>query len=93
MIQSFRCKETQALFETGDSSRWRSILRQAIRKLHMLNEATELRDMARIPGNRLESLQGDRIGQWSIRINNQWRLCFIWDQPNVLDVEIIDYHH
>lgn len=93
MIHSFRCKETQVLFVTGDASRWRSCLRQAVRKLHMLNEATDLRDLASIPGNRLEALQGNRRGQWSIRINDQWRLCFVWHPPHAHHVEIVDYHH
>ncbi|MBF0282851.1 MAG: type II toxin-antitoxin system RelE/ParE family toxin [Magnetococcales bacterium] len=92
MIQSFRCAETQKLFETGDSVRWRVCLRQAVRKLQMLDQATELRDLAQLPGNRLEALKGDREGTWSMRVNDRWRLCFVWKTPHAYEVEIVDYH-
>lgn len=92
MIVSFKCGETQSLFETGDSRRWNSVLRVATRKLLMLHAATELRDLRSPPGNRLEQLLGNRAGQSSIRINNQWRICFIWTEAGPRDVEIVDYH-
>ena len=92
MIVSFKCGETQSLFETGDSRRWNSVLRVATRKLLMLHAATELRDFGSPPGNRLEQLLGNRAGQSSIRINDQWRICFIWTEAGPRDVEIVDYH-
>ncbi len=92
MIVSFKCGETQSLFETGDSRRWNSVLRVATRKLLMLHAATELRDLRSPPGNRLEQLLGNRAGQSSIRINDQWRICFIWTEAGPRDVEIVDYH-
>ena len=92
MILSFKCGETQSLFETGDSRRWNSVLRVATRKLLMLHAATELRDLRSPPGNRLEQLLGNRAGQSSIRINDQWRICFTWTEAGPRDVEIVDYH-
>ncbi len=92
MILSFRCDETQSLFETGSSRRWGNILTVATRKLAMLNAATELRDLRSPPGNRLEPLQGNRAGQHSIRINDQWRICFVWTDAGPMQVEIVDYH-
>lgn len=92
MILNFRCTETQALFETGDSRRWKNILRVATRKLTMLHAATELRDLRSPPGNRLEALQGNRAGQYSIRINDQFRICFEWSDAGPTNVEIVDYH-
>ena len=92
MIVSFKCGETQSLFETGDSRRWNSVLRVATRKLLMLHAATELRDLRSPPGNRLEQLLGNLAGQSSIRINDQWRICFIWTEAGPRDVEIVDYH-
>ena len=92
MILSFQCQETRALFETGDSRRWRNILNVATRKLVMLNAATELRDLQSPPGNRLEQLAGNRAGQYSIRINDQWRICFEWTEAGPTNVEIVDYH-
>lgn len=92
MIVSFKCGETQSLFETGDSRRWNSVLRVATRKLVMLHAATELRDLRSPPGNRLEQLLGNRAGQSSIRINDQWRICFVWTEAGPRDVEIVDYH-
>jgi len=92
VILSFKCGETQSLFETGDSRRWNSVLRVATRKLLMLHAATELRDLRSPPGNRLEQLLGNRAGQSSIRINDQWRICFIWTEAGPRDVEIVDYH-
>lgn len=92
MIKSFRCKDTQALFETGKSRRWSAVLSIAERKLTQLDKAVELRDLASPPGNRLEGLQGDRAGQHSIRINDKWRICFRWTEAGPEDVEIVDYH-
>ncbi|PZP21006.1 type II toxin-antitoxin system RelE/ParE family toxin [Pseudomonas kuykendallii] len=88
----FRCADTRSLFEIGDSSRWKNILSVATRKLAMLNAAVELRDLRSPPGNRLESLQGNRAGQCSIRINDQWRICFVWTDLGPQGVEIVDYH-
>jgi proteic killer suppression protein len=81
-----------ALFETGSSRRWANILSVATRKLAMLNAAVGLRDLRSPPGNRLELLQGDRSGQYSIRINEQWRICFEWTAAGPTQVEIVDYH-
>lgn len=92
MIRSFRCAETEALFESGVSRRWANILSVATRKLTMLNAAVELRDLRSPPGNRLEPLHGDRAGQHSIRINDQWRICFVWTDSGPTQVEIVDYH-
>lgn len=92
MIKSFRCQEIQQLFETGKSRRWQSIRKVAERKLVQLNSARELRDLASPPGNQLEALEGGRAGQYSIRINKQWRVCFIWTREGPEAVEIVDYH-
>ena len=92
MIQSFRCKDTQALFEGGHPRRLRAIEMVATRKLAMLDAAQSLDFLRSPPGNRLEALRGDRVGQWSIRINDQWRLCFAWGDSGPSDVEILDYH-
>ena len=92
MIKSFRCPETQALFETGKTRRWQAILKVATRKLTMLDAAATLDFLRSPPGNRLEALAGDRAGQHSIRINDQWRLYFEWRDTSVFNVEIVDYH-
>jgi proteic killer suppression protein len=92
MIRSFRCKDTEALFNDQDVRRFRSIERVARRNLLYLHRAILLQDLRVPPGNRLESLKGDRKGQHSIRINDQWRICFIWQNGDALDVEIVDYH-
>ncbi len=92
MILSFRCKRTEALFRHVRASRFRAIEQPARRKLEMLQAATVLRDLSAPPGNRLEALFGDREGQHSIRINDQWRLCFRWTPAGAEDVEIVDYH-
>ncbi|MBZ0130065.1 MAG: type II toxin-antitoxin system RelE/ParE family toxin [Rhodobacteraceae bacterium] len=93
MIKGFACKKTERLHETGQAhSRFRSFARQAKRKLAMLHAAAAYRDLTAPPGNRLEKLGGDRVGQSSIRINNQWRICFRWQDGDAYDVEICDYH-
>lgn len=92
MIRSFRGKEAQALFEGQSSRRLRQIARVAQRKLMQLHAAHLLRDLTIFPGNRLEPLKGDRKGQHSIRINDQFRICFIWRDGDAFDVEIVDYH-
>ncbi|OYU49111.1 MAG: plasmid maintenance system killer protein [Rhizobiales bacterium PAR1] len=93
MIKSFRCKETAALFlDHICDRRWRGFESVAIRKLDMLDAAIRIEVLRLPPGNRLERLQGDREGQWSIRINDKWRICFRWVNGDVEDVEIVDYH-
>jgi toxin HigB-1 len=92
VIKSFRSKDTESLFRRLPSRRFRLTERSALRKLDMLDAADHLQALATLPGNRLESLRGDRQGQYSIRINDQWRLCFAWRDGNAYDVEIADYH-
>ena len=93
MIKSFRGKETEKVWQGQRSRRLPGdIQRVARRKLRMLNNARALNDLRVPPANRLEALQGRRAGQHSIRINDQWRICFVWDQGIALDVEIVDYH-
>lgn len=93
MIRSFRDRDTERLFHRERPRRLPElVLRAAQRKLAMLNAATDLADLRVPPGNRLEKLAGDREGQHSMRINDQWRLCFIWRESDAYDVEITDYH-
>jgi len=92
MIKSFRCAATQALYEKGQSKRFNSIAKVATRKLTQLDAAATLEFLRSPPGNRLEALAGGRKGQHSIRINDQWRLCFRWTDVGPEDVEIVDYH-
>ena len=93
MIQSFKDKETQKIFERQRSRRLPSDIQQvALRKLRMLNRAETLQDLRIPPANRLERLSGDREGEYSIRVNDQWRVCFQWQDGDALDVEIVDYH-
>ena len=92
MIRSFSDSATARLFADEDVSRFRAIERQARRKLLLLHTATSLNDLRSPPGNRLEALKGDRSGQHSIRINSQWRICFIWRDGGAESVEIVDYH-
>ena len=92
VIESFRSPETGQVHHRLPSRRFQAIEHIARRKLRQLDSATELRDLIAPPGNRLEALHGEREGQYSIRINNQWRLCFTWREGNAHDVEIVDYH-
>jgi toxin HigB-1 len=92
MIISFANEDTRRLFELSYVRRWSHIERQALRKLVQLDLAQTISDMRAPPGNRLEALSGDRKGQWSIRINDQYRICFRWMNEGPADVEIIDYH-
>lgn len=93
MIVNFRCKETEKIWNGVVSRRLpREIQDIARRKLRMLNNAAILDDLRVPPGNRLELLRGSRAGQQSIRINDQWRICFIWRPGQAIDVEIVDYH-
>lgn len=91
-IQSFRCRETEELYRGGRSRRWDAIKAVALRKLDMLDAAAVLRDLASPPGNKLEALKDDRAGQHSIRVNGQWRVCFVWTAAGPERVEIVDYH-
>ena len=92
MIHSFACAETEALFHSRLVSRFRNIERVARRKLLQLHATTDLASLRVPPGNQLEALVGDRKGQYSIRVNDQWRICFVWDAQGVRNVEIVDYH-
>ena len=92
MILSFNAKETQTLYETGKTTKFNQIARVAMRKLIQLDEAIAIEDLAVPPGNRLEALKGDRLGQHSIRINEQYRVCFVWNGKDADAVEICDYH-
>lgn len=93
VIVSFRCRETRVIWSGEYSRRLPSeIQAAALRKLRLLSAAKRLDDLRVPPGNRLESLQGDRAGQYSIRINGQWRICFHWSEGGPTDVEIVDYH-
>jgi proteic killer suppression protein len=92
VIRSFRCKDTEELFHRERSRQFGNIAKVARRKLRMLDDAEELEDLAAVPGNRFEALTGDRQGQHSIRINDQWRVCFAWRKGAAEDVEIVDYH-
>ena len=92
MIKSFSSSETEALFNDTPVRRYQSIERQARRKLLYLHSVRTLQDLSQPPGNRLEALQGTKKGQYSIRINDQWRICFKWQDGDAFDVEIADYH-
>jgi toxin HigB-1 len=93
MIQSFGDRTTERFFRTGECpARWQAFQGVAMRKLDMLDAATRLADLRSPPGNQLEALKGDRAGQFSIRINRQWRVCFRWTFLGPADVEIVDYH-
>ena len=92
MIRSFADRETEMLFGRQTSRRWQSIARVALRRLRLLHRARALNDLRAPPGNRLEALQGDRAGQHSIRVNDQYRICFRWDRGDAYDVALTDYH-
>ncbi|HYR03074.1 MAG TPA: type II toxin-antitoxin system RelE/ParE family toxin [Syntrophobacteria bacterium] len=93
MIRTFRCKETERIFQRNFSRKLpRDLQPIAFRKLRMLNRAATLADLRVPPGNRLEMLRGDREGQHSIRINERWRVCFEWREGDAYNVEIVDYH-
>ncbi len=93
MIRNFASRATERLFNDDICpSQWRDFKAVAVRKLDMIDAATKVEDLRSPPGNRLEGLKGDRKGQWSIRINRQWRICFRWTTEGPADVEIVDYH-
>ncbi len=92
MIQSFRCIDTQLLFETGRCRRFAGLAKVATRKLAQLDAAHTLEFLRSPPGNHLEGLRGNRAGQYSIRVNDQFRMCFRWTAAGAEDVEIVDYH-
>ncbi len=92
MIKSFSNKETEALFDDRSVRRFRAFERPARRKLYYLHRARTLQDLLGPPGNKLEALSGNRDGQYSIRINDQWTICFKWLDGDAHEVEIVDYH-
>jgi len=92
VIRSFHDKDTQALYQGRRVRRFAGFAAQAERRLTVLDNATTLNDLAALPSNRLEALKGDRKGQYSIRINQQWRVCFVWRENGPHNVEIVDYH-
>ena len=92
MLQTFRCAQTEALFKGRRVARFVNFEAVALRKLQQIHAATALEFLRIPPGNRLEALSGDRQGQHSIRINDQWRVCFVWREGHAHDVEIVDYH-
>ena len=93
MIRSFRNKDTARLFAREPVRRWGpDIQRAGLRKLRLLDAATRIEDLRAPPANRLEKLSGARAGQWSICVNDQWRLCFVWKDGEAHDVELVDYH-
>jgi len=92
VIRSFRCRETEKVFQRLFSRKFQAVARVAKRRLDQLHAATSLADLAVIPGNRLEVLAGDRAGQHSIRVNDQWRICFRWKEGDAFEVEVVDYH-
>ncbi len=92
MIKSFKCRDTEVMFNGKRIERFIGIQSAAMRKLAILNAAGRIQDLRVPPGNRLEALKGKRQGQWSIRINDQWRICFRFEAGKAFDVEIVDYH-
>jgi proteic killer suppression protein len=92
VIRSFRCPETERLFLREPVRRFKAIERSALRKLDLLDAAPDIRTIGTLPGSRLEKLKGNRVGQYSIRINAQWRICFEWRDGDAYGVEIVDYH-
>jgi proteic killer suppression protein len=91
-IKSFKCKDAEALFQGRRVRRWVNVERLALRKLEQLDWSSVLDDLRVPPGNHLEALKGNRKGQHSIRVNDQWRVCFVWTSEGASDVEIVDYH-
>ena len=91
MIRSFRDKETEKVFRREFSRKLQGVAVVAKRKLDHIHAAAAISDLGMVPGNRLETLAGDRAGQYSIRVNDQWRICFRWVHPDALEVEIVDY--
>lgn len=93
MIQTFECKETEKIFNRNYSKKLPQAIQQtAFKKLRMLNRSVNLNDLRVPPANRLEQLSGNRKGQYSLRINDQWRICFVWSDNHAEQVEIVDYH-
>ena len=92
MIKSFNNKETREIFEGRAVKKWLSFKRQAEKRLQILDSATSLQDLRNLPSNNFESLHGNRKGQYSIRVNNKWRICFEWIDNEPHNVEIVDYH-
>ena len=92
MIRGFKDKKTERLFAGETVKEFSGFRKAAERKLTMLDSASEVRDLLSPPGNQLERLRGDRAGRYSIRINDQWRICFLWGQDGPYEVEIVDYH-
>lgn len=93
MIRSFRDRDTERLFRREPVRKWGlEVQRLGLRKLRILDAATSMDDLRVPPGNRLEKLRGDRAGQWSIRVNDQWRVCFQWRDGDAYEVELVDYH-
>jgi len=92
VIKTFKCRETRALFDGERVARFANCSIVAMRKLQMVHAATRIETLRVPPQNRLEKLSGNRIGQWSIRVNDQYRVCFVWRDGAAWDVEIVDYH-
>ena len=92
MIRSFRSRDTAKLFRREVVRKYAGFEKVAKRKLDHLNAATALSDLAAVPGNRFEALIGDRLGEYSVRINDRWRICFEWRDGDAFSVEIVDYH-
>lgn len=92
MIKSFRCKDSEALYDGKRVRKFESCTTQAERRLEILDNATTINDLMALPSNRFEALGGDRAGQFSIRVNQQWRVCFEWKDTDAYNVEIVDYH-
>ncbi len=92
VLRSFRDHDAQAVFRREFSRRLQGVALTAKRKLDHLNAAISLADLRAVPGNRLEALGGDRAGQYSIRVDDQWRICFRWIDADAYDIEIVDYH-
>ena len=92
MIKGFKDKDAEELYNSGHNKKYKAFERIALRKLDMIEAASKLIDLKAPPGNCLEPLHGDRIGQHSIRINDQFRICFVWKDDGAHDIEIVDYH-